>query len=680
MEKKKYHHWKLETDDDNIVWCYIDVKNSSTNVLSSEVLDEFSDVIDTVSAQAPAGMIIASAKEKGFIAGADIKEFTTIEDEKDALTLLNRGHDAFSKLEALSFPTLALIKGFCLGGGLELALACDYRIALDDKNIRIGLPEVLLGIHPGFGGSMRLIRLVGPILGMQLMLQGRTLDARKAKSSGVVDYIVPERQFMKSGPIQIQRKPLPKRAPRHLNILNKLPFRQLLAKYLRHQLNKKIKQRHYPAPYKLIDVWEQYGDNEKAMLKAEALSVAKLANNKSSRNLVRVFLLQERLKENKHSDGFEPENVHVIGAGVMGGDIASWCALQGMQVGLQDREPKFIAPAIQRASKLYKRRLKHPRLIRGVMDRLLPDLNGYNLNKADVVIEAIVENVEIKKELFQDLESKLKDDTILATNTSSISLELLTDGLKDPARLVGIHFFNPVSRMQLVEIIYSAKTGKEWIERAQSFCCQIGRLPLPVKSSPGFLVNRILTPYLMEAMVLHEEGISAETIDKVAVDFGLPMGPVELADTVGLDICLSVAKNLAEKLELNIPQRLEDMVAKGMLGKKSGSGFYLYKNGEPQKQASQSSGIQHREIEDRLVLRILNECAACLREELVADADMLDAGMIFGTGFPPFLGGPLNYARSRGVKEISSRLDELKEKYGQRFTPDAHWEKLVEET
>ena len=208
MEKKKYHHWKLETDDDNIVWCYIDVKNSSTNVLSSEVLDEFSDVIDTVSAQAPAGMIIASAKEKGFIAGADIKEFTTIEDEKDALTLLNRGHDAFSKLEALSFPTLALIKGFCLGGGLELALACDYRIALDDKNIRIGLPEVLLGIHPGFGGSMRLIRLVGPILGMQLMLQGRTLDARKAKSSGVVDYIVPERQFMKSGPIQIQRKAL----------------------------------------------------------------------------------------------------------------------------------------------------------------------------------------------------------------------------------------------------------------------------------------------------------------------------------------------------------------------------------------------------------------------------------------------------------------------------------------
>jgi 3-hydroxyacyl-CoA dehydrogenase / enoyl-CoA hydratase / 3-hydroxybutyryl-CoA epimerase len=680
MEKKKYHHWKLETDDDNIVWCYIDVKDSSSNVLSSEVLDEFSDVIDTVSALAPAGMIITSGKEKGFIAGADIKEFTTIEDEKDALTLLNRGHDAFSKLEALSFPTLALIKGFCLGGGLELALACDYRIALDDKNTRIGLPEVMLGIHPGFGGSVRLIRLIGPVMGMQLMLQGRTLEARKAKSLGVVDYIVPERQFMKSGPINILRKPQPKRAPRHLNILNKSPFRQLLAKYLRHQLAKKIKQSHYPAPYKLVDVWEKYGDNEKAMLKAEALSVAKLANNKSSRNLVRVFLLQERLKENKQSNGFEPENVHVIGAGVMGGDIAAWCALQGMQVGLQDREPKFIAPAIQRASKLYKRKLKHPRLVRGVMDRLLPDLNGYNLNKADVVIEAIVENAEIKKELFQDLESKLKDETILATNTSSISLEMLTDGLKDPARLVGIHFFNPVSRMQLVEIIYSAQTGKEWIERAQSFCCQIGRLPLPVKSSPGFLVNRILTPYLMEAMVLHEEGISAETIDKVAVDFGLPMGPVELADTVGLDICLSVAKNLTEKLELNIPQKLEDMVAKGMLGKKSGSGFYLYKKGKPQKQTSQSSGIQLREIEDRLVLRILNECAACLREELVADADMLDAGMIFGTGFPPFLGGPLNYARSRGVNEISNRLDELKEKYGQRFTPDAHWEKLVEDT
>ncbi len=676
MDNKKYKHWRIETDDDGITWCYIDVKDSSTNVLSSAVLDEFNYVLDTVAEQAPVGLIILSAKDNGFIAGADVREFTTIEDEKDALLMLNRGHDVFNKLEALPFPTLALINGFCLGGGLELSLACDYRIALENEKTRIGLPEVLLGIHPGFGGSVRLIRLIGPVKAMQLMLRGRTLDARRAKQAGMVDYVVPERQFHKSGPDLIPRRPLPRRAPRHLALLNNTPFRQLMAKYLRSQLAKKVKQTHYPAPYKLVDIWEQYGDNEKAMLKAEALSVAKLASNKSSRNLVRIFLLQERLKENKNIDGFNPDNVHVIGAGTMGGDIAAWCALQGMQVGSQDRDAKFIAPAIKRAATLYKRKLKRPRLVTNVMDRLLPDINGYNISKADIIIEAIVENLEIKKGLFQDLETKIKDDAILATNTSSISLELLTEGLKDPSRLVGIHFFNPVSRMQLVEVIYSDHTAMEWVEKAQSFCCQIGRLPLPVKSSPGFLVNRILTPYLMEAMQLHEEGIPAESIDKVAVNFGLPMGPVELADTVGLDICLSVAKNLSEKLDMTIPQRLEDMVAKGMFGKKSGSGFYLYKNGKPQKQTVQTSTMNSREIEDRLVLRILNECAACLREELVQDADLLDAGMVFGTGFPPFLGGPIHYARDRGVDVIIDRMNELKDKFGQRFTPDPHWEKL----
>jgi 3-hydroxyacyl-CoA dehydrogenase/enoyl-CoA hydratase/3-hydroxybutyryl-CoA epimerase len=583
MNKQSFKHWNLNTDDKGIVCCSIDVKDSSTNVLSSEVLDELHDVLSSVAEQGPVGLIISSAKDNGFIAGADVREFTTIQDEKDALMMLNRGHDVFNKLEALPFPTLALINGFCLGGGLELSLACDYRVALEDPKTRIGLPEVLLGIHPGFGGSVRLIRLIGPIKAMQLMLQGRILDARGAKKYGIVDYIIPERQFHKAGPDLILRRPLPKRAPRHLALLNNPPFRQLMARYLRSQLSKKIRKNHYPAPYKLVDVWEQYGDNEKAMLKAEALSVAKLASNKSSRNLVRVFLLQERLKENKKSEGFNPANVHVIGAGVMGGDIAAWCALQRMYVGLQDREAKFIAPAIQRAAKLYKRKLKHPRLVRNVMDHLLPDVKGHNLARADVIIEAIVENADIKKGLFADIQEKMKDDAILATNTSSISLEILTEGLIDPSRLVGIHFFNPVSRMQLVEIIYSGQTGKEWIERAQSFVCQIGRLPLPVKSSPGFLVNRILTPYLMEAMQLHEEGVPSELIDKVALEFGLPMGPVELADTIGLDICLSVAKNLSEKLDLAIPQRLEDMVAKGMFGKKSGSGFYLYKNGRPQK-------------------------------------------------------------------------------------------------
>ena len=668
------------TDDDNIVWCHIDVKDSTANVLSGAVLDELNDLLDPLSEQNPAGMIILSDKTNGFIAGADVKEFTTIEDEKHALQMLNRGQGVFDKLEALRFPTLCLINGFCLGGGLEMALACDYRIALDTDKTRLGLPEVLLGIHPGFGGSMRLIRLIGPVQAMQLMLQGRTVNARTARKTGIIDYAVPQRQFLNSAVSLIQRRPKPRRASRAKSLLNKWPFRQLMSEYLRRQLRKKIKPEHYPAPYALVEIWEKYGDNEKALLKAEALSVASLANKKSSRNLVRVFLLQERLKANKDIEAFCPENVHVIGAGVMGGDIAAWCALQGMMVGLQDREPRFIAPAIQRANKLFKRRLKQPRLVRGIMDRLLPDIASSNVSKSDVIIEAIIENAEAKSSLFKELEPRIKDNAILATNTSSISLEIINKSLKDPSRLVGIHFFNPVAKMQLVEVIYAENTDKVWVERAEAFCCSIGRLPLLVKSSPGFLVNRILTPYLMEAMLLYEEGVAAELIDKVAVDFGMPMGPVELADTVGLDICLSVAKNLADKLSLNIPVKLNNMVDIGTLGKKTGSGFYHYKKGKPQKKDIAVNSYNKNDIEDRLVLRILNECAACLREGIVEDADMLDAGMIFGTGFPPFHGGPLNYSKSRGYENIIQGLTSLNERFDDRFRPDEYWNTLSKQS
>jgi 3-hydroxyacyl-CoA dehydrogenase / enoyl-CoA hydratase / 3-hydroxybutyryl-CoA epimerase len=677
MNNKKYKHWILETDDDNIVWCHIDVKDSSTNILSTGVLGELTDILDSVAENLPAGLIILSDKSNGFIAGADVREFTTIENEKQALEMLNRGQRAFNKLEALRCPTLSLINGFCLGGGLEMALACDYRIVLENDKARLGLPEVLLGIHPGFGGSMRLIRLLGPAKAMQLMLQGRSVDVRTAKKTGIVDYVVAQRQFLKSGPALIKSRPRPRRASRLQELPNKSLLRKMMAWYLRKQLGKKIKQEHYPAPYALVDIWEKYGDDEKALLKAEALSVASLANHKSSRNLVRVFLLQERLKASKGIKDFNPENIHVVGAGIMGGDIAAWCALQGMNVGLQDREPRFIAPAIQRAYKLFKRRLKHPRLIRGMMDRLMPDIAGNNVPKADIIIEAIIENVEAKTGLFAEIEPRLKEKAILATNTSSIALELLNKSLKDPTRLVGIHFFNPVARMQLVEIIYAGNTGEDWIKQAEAFCCKIGRLPLRVKSSPGFLVNRILTPYLMEAMELHQEGVPPALIDRIAVEFGMPMGPVELADTVGLDICLSVANNLAEKLSLNIPEKLGQMVEGGKLGKKTGIGFYQYKNGKPQKQNVDMSGYKKQDIEDRLVLRMLNECAACLREKLVEDADMLDAGMIFGTGFPPFEGGPINYARSRGCQNIVQDLNALAERHGPRFKPDNYWKKLT---
>ena len=676
-ENKNFQHWRIETDDSGVVWCYIDVKDSSTNILSAEVLTEFSDILDTLASSQPSGLIILSAKSSGFIAGADIHEFVAIENADQALTMLKRGQSIFDKLEALTCPTLSLINGFCLGGGMELALACDYRIALEDDNTRLGLPEVLLGIHPGYGGSMRLVRLIGSIRAIPLMLQGRTVDGRQAKKLGIVDYVVPDRLFIKSATDIIKQKPTPRRAGLLPSLVNKTPIRQFFAKFLRMQTAKKLQQDHYPAPFALISVWEQFGGNDTAMLNGEANSVAQLTINEASRNLVRVYLLQQRLKSFGVSRDFKPAHVHVFGAGVMGGDIAAWCALRGMTVGLQDREPKYIAPAIKRAHTLFKRKLKHPRRIQAVMDRLIPTIDSAKFEKMDVIIEAIIEDINAKTELFKELEGQVRDDAILATNTSSIPLETISKSLKAPERLVGIHFFNPVARMQLVEVVSAENTSHECFERAATFCKKIGRLPLPVKSSPGFLVNRILTPYLMEAMLMFEEGIKPEMIDKAAMEFGMPMGPVELADTVGLDICLSVAKNLSERINIMIPEKLVDMVEQGKLGKKNGKGFYQHKKGKPVKEKISSNGSAFKNIEQRLVMRILNECIACLGEGIVEDEDLLDAGMIFGTGFAPFRGGPMNYAKTRGYEKVYAELSSLHTTHGDRFEPSGHWQKYL---
>ena len=476
----------------------------------------------------------------------------------------------------------------------------------------------------------------------------------------------------------ILKKPPPRRAGFRANLSNLAPLRKLFARYLRYATGKKARPDQYPAPFALIDTWERHGGNERDMLDAEARSVARLVTTETSRNLVRAFQLQDRLKSLGRSQKTGFKRVHVIGAGTMGGDIAAWCVLQGLTVTLQDREPKFIAPAIKRAHQLFSKRLKHPRRVQAAMDRLIPDLKGLGVAAADVVIEAIIEDVEAKQNLFKSIEPVLKDSAVLATNTSSIALESISAVLQGPERLAGIHFFNPVARMQLVEIVHAPDTAEEWQQQAAAFTRHIGRLPLPVKSSPGFLINRILTPYLMETLLLQQEGHDPAAIDQVAVDFGMPMGPVELADSVGLDICLAVATNLQEKLNVAVPEKLRQMVEAGHLGKKSGRGFYVYQKGKAQKQKNEISSGTARQIEDRLILRLLNECAACLREGIVADGDLLDAGMIFGTGFAPFRGGPLHYARKRGIEDIVKELTALSGSAGERYKPDTYWQTLIE--
>jgi 3-hydroxyacyl-CoA dehydrogenase/enoyl-CoA hydratase/3-hydroxybutyryl-CoA epimerase len=671
------HNFRLETDADGIVWLHIDKANAGTNVLGSEVLRELDRHLEAIAGRAPRGLVILSDKPNGFIAGADIHEFTRIRTEAEALELVRLGQLVFNRLAGLSFPTVAMIHGFCLGGGLELALACRYRVALQDPGTRLGLPEIRLGIHPGFGGSVRLTPLVGGLKAMDLMLSGRSIDARQAKRIRLVDRVAPERHLRAAARRLVIEAPPPARPGWRDRLSNQALLRPLVARLLRRQVAVKASPRHYPAPYALIDLWQRYGDDPARMLQAEADSIAGLVKGPTARNLIRVFLLQERLKSLGRDTPWTPRGVHVIGAGTMGGDIAAWCALRGFRVSLQDQSPERIAPAVKRAHELFTRRLKDPLLVQAAQDRLLPDHKGVGLGRADIVIEAIFEDAEVKRALYQEIEPRMRPDAVLATNTSSIPLEDLYGALARPERLVGLHFFNPVPVMQLVEIVIGATTAPEVSGKATAFTRLLDRLPLPVTSTPGFLINRILMPYLLEAVILESEGVPAAVIDRAATAFGMPMGPMELADTTGLDICLHVAQILSGHFHTAIPERLQQLVAAGRLGKKSGRGFYRYEKGKPVRSGGKGGNWNLQEITDRLVLSMLNEAVACLRERVVENSDLLDAGMIFATGFAPFRGGPMHYLEAIGAPVMRGQLQQLEQLRGKRFRPDPGWESLA---
>ncbi|MCH8105799.1 MAG: enoyl-CoA hydratase/isomerase family protein [Proteobacteria bacterium] len=667
--------WQVHSDDEGILWLTLDKQDTATNVLSASVLDQLNVLIDQVLQNNPVAVIIRSGKKSGFIAGADVREFLQVSNRQEALIMIKRGQKVFTRLESLPCPTVALIEGFCMGGGTELALACDYRVALDDSATKIGLPEVKLGIHPAFGGLVRLTEKINPLKSLEMMLSGRALSARQAKSMGLVDLIQPQRQIKRAAQQLALLRP-EKRSMPWLGKLLSLPgFRHLLTSFMKKQVAKKAPRQHYPAPYALLDVWCKYYGNKKRMMEEEANSVARLMQGETVRNLIRVFFLQTRLKGLGDKKSLKLRHVHVIGAGIMGGDIAAWCALRGIIVTLQDREPEYLSDAMKRAHKLFARKLKTTHERNAALDRLIPDCNGYGVEKADVIIEAIFEDKDAKQAIYRDIERRMKPDAVLATNTSSIPLEVLATVLKNPKRLIGIHFFNPVAMMPLVEIVKTAETSANTIQQAIAFTLHIGKLPLPVKSSPGFLVNRILMPYLVEAITLYDEGVSPEAIDKAALDFGMPMGPVELADTVGLDICYSVAENLAQASDISVPSGLEKMVNNKNLGKKTGRGFYKYKNGKPIKDRDADQGDQ-KMIQNRLIFRFLNESASCIAEKIVDDKDMLDAGLIFGTGFAPFRGGPLNYSLQQGIESITGTMREYESKYGERFSPVKGW-KLI---
>ncbi len=668
--------WTLEQDAEGIAWLTLDKPNTSANVLSAAVLAELNERLAELERARPRGLILISGKKSGFIAGADIREFTGITDEAGGYALIRAGQQVFDRLEALPCPTVAAIHGFALGGGLETALACRYRVAVADERLALGLPEVQLGLHPGFGGTVRSVRLLGVRPAMQLMLTGKPLRAEKALQLGLVDRLVSEPELRAGAREFVLKAPPPRRAPLSERLLSTLIARPFVKGALIAQVAQRAPRAHYPAPYAIIDLWARHGAHGAAAFEAEARSMAGLFLSETSRNLVRVFLLTDRLKSGGGKAARDLKHVHVVGAGVMGGDIAAWSALRGFTVTLQDRTPELVAPALQRAAELFDKRLPDAAQNAAARARLRSDVEGAGVPDADVVIEAIFENLEAKQQLYAQLEPRLKAGALLASNTSSITLESLAGKLAQPARLVGLHFFNPVAQMPLIEVVHGAATDGGAVQLASGFARRIDKLPLPCRSAPGFMVNRVLTPYTYEAMLAAAEGVPLALIDRAAVAFGMPVGPIELVDVVGLDVAEHVGEIIAAQLQRPVTQvaRLRELIAAKKLGRKSGEGFYRWEQGKPLK--PEASGEAPADLIDRLILVLVNECVACLRERVVEDADLVDAAVIFGTGFAPFRGGPLTYARARGIPAVVARLTELAARYGSRFEPDAGWRLL----
>ncbi len=647
MPKLKY--WRFEIDFERIGWLTIDTPGAPVNVLGTAAVIELEKLVgrfeDLAAGGDLAGVALLSDKASGFIAGADISEFDHMSDPEILPKALGRAHALFDRIEKLEVPFVCGIHGFCLGGGLELALACHYRVAVNDEKTRIGFPEIKLGIFPGFGGTGRSINLAGPVAGMQMMLSARNLKAGAARGMNIVDKLVRHRDRLRW---ELRKAIIQKRRCKPAGLSKRImamgPIRGYVANKMRAATAKKVRKEHYPAPFELIKLFEATGNDPVAMRAGEIAGFVPLMASGTAANLRRLFFLSEGLKKQGVRGSNKPKfvRVHVIGAGVMGGDIAAWCAFRGMAVTLQDLDMERIEPALKRAKKLFTKRLKKPLAVKAALSRLEADVTGKGIARADVIIEAVVENLEIKQKIFAGVEEKARPDAVLATNTSSIELERIAVGLKDPSRLIGLHFFNPVAQLPLVEIIRSKLNSEDAVRIGASFASFIGKSPVVVKSSPGFLVNRVLMPYLLAAVDRVENGESKELLDAAAVAFGMPMGPIELMDTVGLDVGKSVAAELGSPVVDGT--KFARLIAQGNLGRKTGRGFYRWVKGRAEKGAvpkhSDLAGLGRE-----LVKPLVDMAEICVAEGIVANEDLADIGIIFGTGFAPFLGGPIKARR-----------------------------------
>lgn len=641
--------WRYWVDGEGIAWAIFDREGESMNSLGRQPIEELAKIVTHAEVDAEAkkirGLVIMSGKDRGFIVGADIREFETFTSEQDVIAALKPVNELFERIEKLPVPVVAAIHGVCVGGGLELILACHYRIATRDDSTRVGFPEVKLGIFPGFNGTARSIKQVGPMAAMQAMLTGGMIRATVAKAQGFLDQLVgsPGELHWAARKAVLQNRKS-KSAGATKALLAKWPARGFLAGKIRQETAKKVREDHYPAPFRLIDLFEKYGGDLQTMKREETKAFAPLMMSDTSKNLRRVFRLTELLKgQAPRGLKWRPSRVHVIGAGTMGADIAGVCVASGMEVTLQDISPDQLEKGIKAQGKLFAKKFKTKATRDAAKARLIADPEGKGIARADVIIEAIIERLDIKQKLFADLETKIKPGAVLATNTSSLKLEDIAVPLKDPGRLIGLHFFSPVAQMPLVEVVRGANTRDDEVKKGAAFVTAIDKFPLITKDVPGFLVNKVLTPYMFAAMMRLEQGEDKEKIDEAVRSFGMPMGPIELADNVGLDICAHVAKILGQSSE---GSRLDRLVASGRLGKKTGEGFYVWKDGKPVKSDKKYTKAELDALGRDLVAPMIDEAQKSLDEGVVETADLVDAGMIFGTGFAPFRGGPLHYKNS----------------------------------
>jgi len=655
------------------------------------------------------GLILTSAKPAIFIAGADLHALGEFPAAPGALPpglpeLIELGQRVFNRLAALPVPKIAAIHGACLGGGYELALACDLRLASDDKATKIGLPETQLGILPAWGGSTRLPRLIGLPKALEVILAGKVLPAKAAWKRCLVDDLAPREKLVELARERLFAGTARPHRKSHWFINNPLAA-QLIAARARSQLWLRTRG-HYPAVLKALDVAANgLGRPLCESLAEEREAVLELAGTESTRNLMRLFLLQERAKKlvgsghaatgvvSQREAARPVTRAAVIGAGVMGAGIAQWLTSHGVQVVLCDINADAVGRGLAKVAELYLAGLKRHWFtaleVRQGLDRVFPAVGEPPLTNVDFVIEAAVERMDLKLAIFRSLAARVGPETILATNTSALSVSELADATPCPERVLGLHFFNPVHRMQLIEVARGERTHPEAVARAVRFVQQIGKLPVVVRDRPGFIVNRILVPYLIEAGHLFEQGARIVDIDEAMLDFGMPMGPLRLIDEIGVDVAHHVANTLVGHFSprLTMPPVLEHMLKAGQLGRKNDHGFYLHHGKRPVphgelrmfQTGNEAARLDRAALRERLVLPMVNEAARCLAEGVAESAADIDFAMVMGAGFAPFRGGPLRYADSVGVEEIVARMKRLAELAGERFAPCEWLERVAGE-